>query len=41
GKTVEQAIRLAKDYVNRAIREEINVGHKYGPINHWAAGELE
>ena len=20
--------------------KEINRGHKYGPINHWAAGEL-
>ncbi|EOS7861967.1 bifunctional hydroxymethylpyrimidine kinase/phosphomethylpyrimidine kinase [Enterococcus hirae] len=37
GKTVEEAIRTAKDYVNLAIGEEIIVGHKYGPINHWAA----
>lgn len=37
GKTVEEAIRIAKEYVNIAIREEIIVGHKYGPINHWAA----
>ncbi len=40
GQTVEEAIRIAKDYVNIAIREEIIVGHKYGPINHWAAGEM-
>ena len=37
GKTVEEAIRTAKDYVNIAIGEEIIVGHKYGLINHWAA----
>ena len=41
GKSVEEAIRFAKEYVNVAIREEINVGHKYGPINHWAAGSLK
>ncbi len=41
GKSVEEAIRFAKEYVNVAIREEINVGHKYGPINHWAAGALK
>ncbi|WP_115236085.1 bifunctional hydroxymethylpyrimidine kinase/phosphomethylpyrimidine kinase [Enterococcus durans] len=41
GKSVEEAIRFAKEYVNVAIREEIHVGHKYGPINHWAAGALK
>lgn len=39
GKTVEEAIRIAKEYVNIAIKEEIMVGHKYGPINHWSAAK--
>ncbi|OTP12195.1 phosphomethylpyrimidine kinase [Enterococcus sp. 10A9_DIV0425] len=42
GTSVEEAIRIAKKYVNRAIQKEIIVGHKYGPINHWATiGEIE
>lgn len=36
GNTVEDAIRIAKRFVNQAIGHEIQVGHKYGPINHWA-----
>ncbi|KRN10394.1 hydroxymethylpyrimidine phosphomethylpyrimidine kinase [Liquorilactobacillus mali KCTC 3596 = DSM 20444] len=36
GTSVEQAIRIAKEYVNIAIGNEIAVGHKFGPINHWA-----
>ncbi|KRM90661.1 hydroxymethylpyrimidine phosphomethylpyrimidine kinase [Liquorilactobacillus cacaonum DSM 21116] len=35
-KGIEEAIRTAKDYVNMAIGSEISVGHKFGPINHWA-----
>ncbi|WP_281166106.1 bifunctional hydroxymethylpyrimidine kinase/phosphomethylpyrimidine kinase [Liquorilactobacillus sicerae] len=37
---VETAIRIAKSYVNIAISQEIAVGHKYGPINHWAGEDL-
>ncbi|GAK48336.1 phosphomethylpyrimidine kinase [Secundilactobacillus oryzae JCM 18671] len=37
GNSVEQAIRIAKAFVHAAISNEIAVGHKYGPINHWAA----
>lgn len=36
GTEIERAIRIAKDYVNTAIGNEIAVGHKFGPINHWA-----
>ncbi|KRM05282.1 hydroxymethylpyrimidine phosphomethylpyrimidine kinase [Liquorilactobacillus ghanensis DSM 18630] len=36
GTDIEKAIRIAKDYVNTAIKQEIAVGHKFGPINHWA-----
>lgn len=41
GETVEAAIRIAKQYVNQAIKEELFVGHKYGPINHWAANTID
>ncbi|GEK28266.1 bifunctional hydroxymethylpyrimidine kinase/phosphomethylpyrimidine kinase [Furfurilactobacillus siliginis] len=36
GASVKDAITLAKAYVNAAIANEIAVGHKLGPINHWA-----
>ncbi len=36
GASVEDAIRTADDYVDKAIKNEIAVGHKFGPINHWA-----
>lgn len=41
GTEVEDAIRIAKKVVNAAIATEIQVGHKYGPINHWAAQNLD
>lgn len=37
GADIETAIRTAKKYVNVAIGNPIEVGHKFGPINHWAA----
>lgn len=36
GTPIEDAIRIAKRFVNAAIEHEIQVGHKWGPINHWA-----
>ncbi|GKT03120.1 bifunctional hydroxymethylpyrimidine kinase/phosphomethylpyrimidine kinase [Furfurilactobacillus entadae] len=36
GQSVKDAITIAKHYVNTAIANEIAVGHKFGPINHWA-----
>ncbi|WP_338217682.1 bifunctional hydroxymethylpyrimidine kinase/phosphomethylpyrimidine kinase [Lacticaseibacillus salsurivasis] len=36
GTDLEDAIRLAKHFVDTAIANEIPVGHKFGPINHWA-----
>lgn len=41
GTPVETAIRAAKDYVNDAIASPLAVGHKFGPINHWAAWAAE
>ncbi|WP_439425578.1 bifunctional hydroxymethylpyrimidine kinase/phosphomethylpyrimidine kinase [Oenococcus alcoholitolerans] len=34
--SVEDAIRVAKKFVDQAIASQIPVGHKFGPINHWA-----
>lgn len=39
GKDMETAIRIAKDFVEAAIRNTIQVGHGHGPLNHWAYGE--
>lgn len=36
GTDIEQAIRIADEYVDRAIKNGIEVGHKFGPINHWS-----
>ncbi|WP_461214261.1 bifunctional hydroxymethylpyrimidine kinase/phosphomethylpyrimidine kinase [Lacticaseibacillus sp. GG6-2] len=36
GQDIESAIRIAKVFVDTAIANEIPVGHKFGPINHWA-----
>ncbi|CAJ2236335.1 bifunctional hydroxymethylpyrimidine kinase/phosphomethylpyrimidine kinase [Fructilactobacillus sanfranciscensis] len=36
GKSVEEAIRSGKKYVDACIKNGIDVGHKFGPINHWA-----
>lgn len=35
GTDIETAIKLGHDFVHEAIANEIAVGHKYGPINHW------
>ncbi|UQS84458.1 bifunctional hydroxymethylpyrimidine kinase/phosphomethylpyrimidine kinase [Apilactobacillus apisilvae] len=36
GTSIEDSIRIADDYVDKAIKNGIEVGHKFGPINHWA-----
>lgn len=36
GTPLEDAIRIAKQFVDTAIANAIPVGHRYGPINHWA-----
>lgn len=36
GHSMEEAIRIGKDYVEATIRDGINVGHGHGPLNHWA-----
>ncbi|MCZ2119903.1 hydroxymethylpyrimidine/phosphomethylpyrimidine kinase [Levilactobacillus brevis] len=37
GTPMKRAIEIAKQFVNTAIGQPIEVGHKFGPINHWAA----
>ncbi|GAW98247.1 bifunctional hydroxymethylpyrimidine kinase/phosphomethylpyrimidine kinase [Secundilactobacillus mixtipabuli] len=39
GNDIESSIRVAKDFVEAAIRNTIQVGHGHGPLNHWAYGE--
>jgi phosphomethylpyrimidine kinase len=35
GADMEQAIRTSKTFTYNAIKNEIDVGHKFGPINHF------
>ncbi|MEJ6347776.1 bifunctional hydroxymethylpyrimidine kinase/phosphomethylpyrimidine kinase [Holzapfeliella sp. He02] len=37
GDTVKEAITKSVNFTHDAIAHEIQVGHQYGPINHWAA----
>ena len=39
GTDLEAAVKIAKDFTYEAISHPINVGSKYGPINHLAAQE--
>lgn len=39
GNSVKAAIQLANQLTLAAITHEIEVGHKYGPINHWAVAD--
>lgn len=41
GNDLESAIKTAKTYTYNAIKNEIAVGHKYGPINHFPKDELK
>lgn len=40
GTDVLTAVQIAKQFVNEAIGAELTIGHKYGPINHWAGAVL-
>lgn len=41
GQSVANAIRIAHDVTTAAIASEIAVGHQFGPINHWAAQNID
>ncbi|MFS0614307.1 bifunctional hydroxymethylpyrimidine kinase/phosphomethylpyrimidine kinase [Lederbergia ruris] len=36
GKRMEEAVRIAKDYIHVAIKEGLHLGKGHGPTNHWA-----
>lgn len=40
GHGVEEAVRRAKKVVHEAIANELPVGHRFGPINHWAGQQV-
>lgn len=40
GESVKQAVRTAKDFIQAAIANPLNIGAGHGPTNHWAYGEL-
>lgn len=36
GKTIFEAVQLAKDFIQAAIEEDMEIGSGHGPTNHWA-----
>ena len=36
GQSVYEAVLKAKDFIQAAIEEGIEIGHGHGPTNHWA-----
>lgn len=36
GATVHDAVLTAKDFIQAAIEDQIDIGHGHGPTNHWA-----
>lgn len=36
GRTVYQAVQVAKDFIQAAIEDELQIGQGHGPTNHWA-----
>lgn len=41
GTPLKKAVQIAKDYVQAAITNTIQVGHGHGPLNHWAYEEAQ
>jgi hydroxymethylpyrimidine/phosphomethylpyrimidine kinase len=39
GKTVREAVALAKEFITCAIQDTLGLGHGHGPTNHWAYGK--
>lgn len=35
GKTVQEAVMIGKDFITDAIQYPLELGHGYGPTNHW------
>lgn len=40
GNPLKEALNKAKKFVHAAIAQPIEVGHKFGPINHWAGATV-
>ncbi|OOF40488.1 bifunctional hydroxymethylpyrimidine kinase/phosphomethylpyrimidine kinase [Rodentibacter rarus] len=36
GKSLQSAVKVAKDFITAAISHPLNIGHGHGPTNHWA-----
>ncbi|MGM7724547.1 bifunctional hydroxymethylpyrimidine kinase/phosphomethylpyrimidine kinase [Metabacillus sp. Hm71] len=36
GNTVEQAVQTAKNFIQAAIEDDLEIGNGHGPTNHWA-----
>lgn len=41
GQTVEEAFKIAKEFVYCAIKEDLHIGNGHGPTNHWAYQEKQ
>lgn len=41
GKSVLESVQIAKEYIQAAISDGIDVGHGHGPTNHWAYRKVE
>lgn len=41
GKSVLEAVRTGKAFIDAAIKDELKIGHGQGPTNHWAFGRKE
>lgn len=40
GSSVEDSVKIAKDFTYNAIAHPIDVGHRFGPINHFGAQKI-
>ncbi|WEG14638.1 bifunctional hydroxymethylpyrimidine kinase/phosphomethylpyrimidine kinase [Pullulanibacillus sp. KACC 23026] len=40
GKTVKQAVQVAKSFIQCAIQYDLGLGHGHGPTNHWAYNQF-
>lgn len=41
GKSVLEAVKIGKGFIDEAIKQELEIGHGQGPTNHWAYGQKE
>jgi hydroxymethylpyrimidine/phosphomethylpyrimidine kinase len=41
GRSVQEAVAVAKEFITCAIRDSLGLGHGHGPTNHWAYGKRQ